>query len=170
MKTRQAAPKDRTGAGGMPVTGDQQNIGGMEWLHAFGDIARLSEGRIFFKRTDADLRRHLFGVLPDEGFSIFGGRVAEISRVRGSVNEQMAAVTGAQQLHATAVTFVLAVTGQDDDHVRLFWMIAHQHAAGESGKQKKSQKQDQEDRALYGPARHAARPGGRRRRGGLGLG
>lgn len=122
----------------MPVTGDQQNICGMERLYAFGDIARLSERGIFFKRADADLRGHLFGILPDEGFSIFGGSVAEISRVRGSVKEQMAAVTGAQQFHATAIAFVLAVTGEHNDYVRLFRMITHQHAAGESGKQKKS--------------------------------
>ena len=142
----------------------------MKWLYAFADITRLSKCGIFFKRTDADLRGHLFGVLPDEGFSIFGGRVAEVSRVRGSVKEQMAAVTGTKQLHAAAVTFILAVTGEHDDHVRLFRMIAHQHAAGESGKQKKSNEQDQEDRALYGPAEYAARLGGRQRRGGLGLG
>src|SRR6478609_3290378 len=154
----------------MPVTGDQQNIGGMEWFYAFAHVARLSERGIQFKRTDADLRGHLFGVLPDEGFSIFGGRVAEISRVRRSVKEQVAAVTGAQQLHAAAVTLVLAVTGEHDNHVRLFRMIAHQHAAGESGKQEKSQEQDQEDRALYGPAGSAAKRGGRQRLGGLGLG
>src|SRR6266853_884340 len=170
MKLRQPVLKDRTGAGRMPVTGDQQNISGMEWLRAFADIARLSEGGIFFKRTDADLRGHLFSVLLDEGFSVFGGRVAEISRVRGSVKEEMAAVTGAQQLHASAVTLVLAVTGEDDDHVRLFRMITHQHAAGESGKQKKSQEQDYEDRAFHGPAEDAARPDGRQCLGGLGLG
>src|SRR5437764_4032135 len=115
MKLRKAVPKDRTGAGGMPVTGDQQNVGGMEWLHAFADITRLSERGIFFKRTDADLRSHLLSVLPDKCLGIFGGCVAEISRVRGSVKEQVAAVTGAEQLHTTAVTFVLAVTGEHDD-------------------------------------------------------
>lgn len=159
MKLRQAVSKDRTGAGCVPVTGDQQNIGRMEWLYAFADIARLSESGIFFKRTDANLRGHLFGILPDEGFSIFGRSVAEISRVRGGVKKEMAAVAGAQEFHATAIAFVLAVTGEHDDHVRLFRMIAHQHAAGESGKQKKSQEQDQEDRALYGPMGNAARPG-----------
>jgi len=143
MILRQMVHEDRARAHGVPVTGNEQDGGRMERLKAFGDVACLSESGIQFKRADADLRGHLFGVLPDEGFSIFGGRVAEISRVRGSVKEQMAAVTGAEKFHAAAVTLVLAVTGEDDDHVRLFRMVAHQHAAGESGKQEKSQKQDQ---------------------------
>src|SRR6476646_950210 len=84
---RQAALKDGASAGRMPVTGDEQYSGGMEWLHAFAHIASLSERGIFFKRTDADLRGHLFGVLPQKRYSIFGGRVAEISGVRGSIKE-----------------------------------------------------------------------------------
>src|SRR6476646_3065540 len=84
---RQAALKDGASAGRMPVTGDEQYIDGMKRLHAFADVASFSERGIFFKRADADLRGHLFGVLPQKRYSIFGGRVAEISGVRGSVEE-----------------------------------------------------------------------------------
>ena len=118
----------------MPVTGDQQNIGRMELLKAFAHIARFGQRGILFESTNAYLRGHLFGVLAEKRFRIFGGGVAEISGIRGSVEQQVPGVTGAQQLHATTVTLILAVTGEDHDHIRFFRMITHQHAAGEPGK------------------------------------
>ena len=78
--------------------------------------------------------------------------MAEVAGIRRGVEQQVAGVAGAQQLHAATVAFVLAVTGEDHDHVRFFRMVTHEHAAGESGKQEKNQEQKQKEVACPGAA------------------
>ena len=167
MILRQVVHEDGARAHGVPVTGDQQDGGRMERLKAFANVTGLSESGIEFKSADADLRGHLRGVLLEEGFSIFCGRVAEVAGVRRSVEQQVAGIAGAQQFHTAAIAFVLAVTGEDHDNVRLFRTVTHKHPAGESGEQEKSQKQKQKQVASAGSAMDSGNRIRRRRLDGL---
>lgn len=120
----------------MPVTSDKQDIGRMKRLKAFADVAGFSESGVQLKGADAYLWRHVFivGVFPQKRFCVFGGGVAEIAGVRRGVEQQVARVAGAQQFHAAAIAFILAITGQDHDDIRFFRAVAYEQTAGESGK------------------------------------
>jgi len=135
---RQPVLKDGERPSRMPVTGDQEHACGMEWRQTARNKLSFSIGGVIFKRTDADLPCHVLGVLFEKCVCVFRRRTAEIAGVRRGVQEEVFAIAGAEKLHAMAIAFILAIAGEHDDYVRFLWMIADQHAAGESGKQSKN--------------------------------
>src|SRR5689334_5326404 len=104
MVLRQTMNKNGVGPSRMPVTGNQEYACRVERLKTPGNKSGFSESGVLFKRTDAYLRGHLFGIPLEKCFCVLGRRVTEIAGIRRSVKKQMFPIPGTQELHATTVT------------------------------------------------------------------